>query len=747
MPGPTVSAQRAGAGRLDVDPLLAVVEGAVDREAGAHDDVDQAFERPPVEVAARRRDRRRSSTSRRSEVTCTCSAPPTSSRAVQVGERERHPLGRDVHVALVRPRRRRARRAGTATPRDRRRRAARPARSSGTRSSIALAASPAIAGAPRPGGVPARPARRGRAGTRPSGTRAANAASDSGMRADLLLDPLLRPAARTRRRCSRSTTGKNGRRDLGSLPGTVADRRRRPARVRPARCAGVAPIGRAVGRRDGRGVLRGGPGRRSRLVERRRVLRRRAVRRAPTIPTPTRAWPGGCCSTRCGPRAIHSMYQPVAIEEAARRYDALRPRRRRRSTSCTSGSVPTATPRRCSREARRSTRRERLVVPAGDDAHPHPRLTFTFPAIARARLVVVTVAGAEKRDAIERIRAGEDLPGSPNPRRTRALAGRPGRAGRAVRSRPMTSAGAVPGRCSSAPLAELMARGRARRDAQFGHAGHVLAEGVRAAHDAVSRPLRLLHVREGAGPRRRAVPHARRRARDRAPRRRARLLRGAVHARRGARGAVPAGRRVARGPRLRRPPSTTSSRPRSSCSTRPACSRTRTRARSPQAELERLRAVSPSQGMMIETLAGAPRRAGRSAPRRARQDARTAPRHARSRRPRARSVHDRHPRRASARRAPSASTRSSRSPTSHRRHGHVQEVIVQNFLPKPGTAMHRRRPCPPDEFLWSIAVARLAPARRRAPPGAAEPERRPRAAARGRASTTGAASRRSPSTT
>ena len=53
---------------------------------------------------------------------------------------------------------------------------------------------------------------------------------------------------------------------------------------------------------------------------------------------------------------------------------------------------------------------ERFVVPAGDAAHPHPRLTFTFPAIARGRLVVVTVAGAEKRDAIERIRAGEDLP-------------------------------------------------------------------------------------------------------------------------------------------------------------------------------------------------------------------------------------------------------------------------------------------------------------------------------------------------
>ena len=44
---------------------------------------------------------------------------------------------------------------------------------------------------------------------------------------------------------------------------------------------------------------------------------------------------------------------------------------------------------------------------------------------------------------------------------------------------------------------------------------------------------------------------------------------------------------------------------------------------------------------------------------------------------------------------------------SHRRHGHVQEVIVQNFLPKPGTAMRNHPPCPPEEFLWSIAAARL----------------------------------------
>lgn len=44
---------------------------------------------------------------------------------------------------------------------------------------------------------------------------------------------------------------------------------------------------------------------------------------------------------------------------------------------------------------------------------------------------------------------------------------------------------------------------------------------------------------------------------------------------------------------------------------------------------------------------------------------------------------------------------------SHRRHGHVQEVIVQNFLPKPRTGMQHEPPCPTDEFLWSIAAARV----------------------------------------
>ncbi|MDP4635457.1 MAG: 5-amino-6-(D-ribitylamino)uracil--L-tyrosine 4-hydroxyphenyl transferase CofH [Ilumatobacteraceae bacterium] len=44
---------------------------------------------------------------------------------------------------------------------------------------------------------------------------------------------------------------------------------------------------------------------------------------------------------------------------------------------------------------------------------------------------------------------------------------------------------------------------------------------------------------------------------------------------------------------------------------------------------------------------------------------------------------------------------------SHAKYGHIQEVIVQNFLPKPLTIMQREKPCPQDEYLWSIAAARI----------------------------------------
>jgi len=49
---------------------------------------------------------------------------------------------------------------------------------------------------------------------------------------------------------------------------------------------------------------------------------------------------------------------------------------------------------------------DRFVIATGDDAHPHPRLTFTFPGIARCHLAVVTVEGDDKADAWRRVQAG-----------------------------------------------------------------------------------------------------------------------------------------------------------------------------------------------------------------------------------------------------------------------------------------------------------------------------------------------------
>jgi FO synthase len=44
---------------------------------------------------------------------------------------------------------------------------------------------------------------------------------------------------------------------------------------------------------------------------------------------------------------------------------------------------------------------------------------------------------------------------------------------------------------------------------------------------------------------------------------------------------------------------------------------------------------------------------------------------------------------------------------SHEEFGHVQEVIIQNFLPKARTAMAKEPAAPDEEFHWTIAVARL----------------------------------------
>jgi 6-phosphogluconolactonase len=55
---------------------------------------------------------------------------------------------------------------------------------------------------------------------------------------------------------------------------------------------------------------------------------------------------------------------------------------------------------------------DQLVVATTDPngRNPHPRLSLTLPAIDQARLVVFTVAGDTKRQAVAELRAGADLP-------------------------------------------------------------------------------------------------------------------------------------------------------------------------------------------------------------------------------------------------------------------------------------------------------------------------------------------------
>lgn len=108
------------------------------------------------------------------------------------------------------------------------------------------------------------------------------------------------------------------------------------------------------------------------------------------------------------PRALHSMAEAGAtVEEAAAAYDALirasdpidivhlglGPDGHTASLFPGAATLPIV---------------DRFVVGAGDAQHPHPRLTFTYPAISRSPLVVVTVAGAGKRDAFARVRAGDE---------------------------------------------------------------------------------------------------------------------------------------------------------------------------------------------------------------------------------------------------------------------------------------------------------------------------------------------------
>ena len=117
------------------------------------------------------------------------------------------------------------------------------------------------------------------------------------------------------------------------------------------------------------------------------------------------------------PKAIHSMYQtssldPVdAIKAGAKSYASL---------LATTGPIemihlglgPDGHTASLFPGSAALNETVQLVVPNQDQQHPHLRLTMTYPAIETAHLVVFTVAGKQKHDALARIRSGEDLPAS-----------------------------------------------------------------------------------------------------------------------------------------------------------------------------------------------------------------------------------------------------------------------------------------------------------------------------------------------
>ncbi len=252
-----------------------------------------------------------------------------------------------------------------------------------------------------------------------------------------------------------------------------------------------------------------------------------------------------------------------------------------------------------------------------------------------------------------------------------------------------------------------MARPAARRDA-----AHGTASPSRRRCSSRSRCCAATGAATARSPSRRPAssrPYldARRGARDRPPRRRSsaatrRCSRSARRPRTATRR-----RRVARGARLRVHRRLPRRRGRPRCSPRPACSPTPTPVRSARTSSPRLRAVSPSQGMMIETLAdrlGEPGGPHHGAP-----DKTAARRlgHARGRGPGPGPVHHRHPRRH--RRDPRGThRRAARDPGGAR----APRSRAGGDRPElPAQAGHRRcserRACPPDEFLWTIAAARL----------------------------------------
>ena len=261
-----------------------------------------------------------------------------------------------------------------------------------------------------------------------------------------------------------------------------------------------------------------------------------------------------------------------------------------------------------------------------------------------------------------------------------------------------------PGRGTRAPDG---ARGRPARPGH-GEVGHLLAQGVHPAHHAVPRPLPLLHVREAAGQARYARSSRRKRSSSIAE----------------------AGRRMGCKEAL----FTLGDRPEERYDVARAWLEERGYASTldyvravairvieetgllphlnpgvmSYEEMARLKHVSASMGMMLETTLrsawpsaavphfGSPDKVPAVRLRTIEDAGRLGD-----------PVHDRHPGGHRRDAIASAPSRCSRSATLHRRYRHVQEVIVQNFRAKPGTAMQAAPEPQDEEFLAAVATARV----------------------------------------
>ncbi len=180
--------------------------------------------------------------------------------------------------------------------------------------------------------------------------------------------------------------------------------------------------------------------------------------------------------------------------------------------------------------------------PTGERRDPHVASVW---ALRRARCNRSPVIRSARHAPVARARhRPRRRPGGERQDPVRRRGG--GAAAGARRPTARTHAGRVPSACA-----------RSRDD------GHLLAQGLHPAHDAVSGPLSLLHVRQAPGQARSPVPVARGGRGDRRGRPAARVQGGAVHPRRPARGTLRGRAHVARGARVSPRRSTTCARSRS----------------------------------------------------------------------------------------------------------------------------------------------------------------------------------------